>query len=202
MCWFKKIKAGKNMGAVDYIIVGLGNPGTKYETTRHNSGFLMIDSVAQQLGAKFNSSKFDSLCSFAQINGVKVMLLKPQTYMNLSGQAVRQAMNFYKIPPENVIVIFDDISLPVGKMRIRKSGSHGGQNGMKNILQLCGSSNFPRIKIGVGQKPNENWDLADWVLSSFSVSERKALSDVAKNVFDAINLMIVGKIDEAMNKFN
>ena len=190
------------MSNVDYILVGLGNPGKEYEKTRHNIGFMTLDFVAEKLGIEINSQKFKSLYAFGTFEGKKVILLKPQTFMNLSGQAILPFMSFYKVPPQNVILIYDDISLPVGKMRIRKQGSHGGHNGVKNIITLSGSQNFPRIKIGVGNKPNENWDLADWVLSKFSSEELNLINDTMPKVYDALSLIVKENIDEAMNKFN
>lgn len=190
------------MSNVDYILVGLGNPGKEYEKTRHNIGFMALDFVAEKLGIEINSQKFKSLYALGTFEGKKVILLKPQTFMNLSGQAVLPFMSFYKVPLQNVILIYDDISLPVGKMRIRKQGSHGGHNGVKNIITLSGSQNFPRIKIGVGNKPNENWDLADWVLSKFSSEELNLINDTMPKVYDALSLIVKENIDEAMNKFN
>ena len=188
-------------GGVEYIVVGLGNPGSQYANTRHNAGFITIDTLAEKLGVKIDRIKYKSLCTTCIINDKKVLLMKPSTYMNLSGQAVTEAMNFFKIPPEKVIVIFDDISLDVGKMRIRRKGSDGGHNGIKNIIYLSGSDMFPRIKIGVGHKP-EKWDLADWVLSSFSDSEMKLLKETAEKACDAVSLIIDGKTDRAMNLYN
>lgn len=190
------------MSNVDYILVGLGNPGKEYEKTRHNIGFMALDFVAEKLGIEINSQKFKSLYALGTFEGKKVILLKPQTFMNLSGQAVLPFMSFYKVLLQNVILIYDDISLPVGKMRIRKQGSHGGHNGVKNIITLSGSQNFPRIKIGVGNKPNENWDLADWVLSKFSSEELNLINDTMPKVYDALSLIVKENIDEAMNKFN
>ena len=141
-------------GSVSYLVVGLGNPDRKYENTRHNTGFMMVDFIADKLGVRINRIKFKSLVGEAEIGGSKVLLMKPTTYMNNSGQAVVEAMNFYKIPPENVVILLDDINLDVGKMRIRTKGSDGGQKGMKNIIYLSGSDDFPRIKIGIGNKPN------------------------------------------------
>ncbi len=188
-------------GSVEYIVVGLGNAGTKYEGTRHNAGFIALDHLSQQLGVKIDRIKFKSLVTTCTISDKKVLLMKPSTYMNNSGLAVTEAMNFYKIPPENVIVIFDDISLETGKMRIRRKGSDGGHNGIKNIIYLSGSDQFPRIKLGVGHKP-EKWDLADWVLSHFTESEYKALSECAEKACEAVGLMISGQTDKAMNLFN
>ena len=187
---------------MDYIIAGLGNPGKKYEKTRHNTGFMALDFMAEKLDVKIESEKFKALYGIGEIEGKKVLFLKPQTFMNLSGFSVLAAITFYKVSPENTLLIFDDVLLPVGKMRIRKSGSHGGQNGVKNIMELCGADNFPRIKIGIGDKPNLDWDLADWVLSSFSAEEQKSLEAVFKNAYEAAKLIISGETDEAMNRYN
>ena len=189
-------------GSVEYLVVGLGNPDRKYENTRHNCGWLAIDYIAEKLGIKVNKIKYKSFVGEAAIGGKKALLMKPTTYMNNSGQAVVEAMNFYKIPPENVVVIFDDVSLDVGKMRIRQKGSDGGQKGMRSIIYLSGSDAFPRIKIGIGAKPNPDWDLADWVLSRFSDDERKTLDKMFENAYEAIGLIIDGKTDRAMNRFN
>lgn len=189
-------------GSVEYLIVGLGNPDKKYENTRHNAGWLALDYIADKLDCSVNKLKFKSLVGTCEIGGAKVMLMKPTTYMNNSGQAVVEAMNFYKIPAENVIVIFDDISLDVGKMRIRSKGSDGGQKGMRSIISLSGSQAFPRIKIGIGAKPNPDWDLADWVLSKFSDNEMKELEKMFENAHKAVELIIDGKTDRAMNLFN
>lgn len=190
------------MSRIDYIIVGLGNPGKKYSNTRHNTGFIVLDYIAQRLNTKMATDKFSGLCSLASWNDKKVLLLKPQTYMNLSGRSVLSAMSFYKINSDKTILIFDDVSLPVGKIRIRTKGSHGGQNGVKNILELCGTDKFPRIKVGVGNKPNEGWDLADWVLSKFSKSEIHSIDEVSECAYKAVEMIISGKIESAMNKFN
>ncbi len=192
----------KNTGGVEYLIVGLGNPDKKYENTRHNCGWMAIDHLADKLGCKVNKIKFKSFVGECRINNKRALLMKPTTYMNNSGQAVVEAMNFYKLPPENVIVIFDDISLDVGKMRIRQKGSDGGQKGMRSIIYLSGKDTFPRIKIGIGAKPNPDWDLADWVLSRFSKDEGKLLEEMFDNADDAIALMVDGKIDRAMNLYN
>ena len=189
-------------GSVEYLVVGLGNPDRKYENTRHNCGWLAIDYIAEKLGIKVNKIKYKSFVGEAAIGGKKALLMKPTTYMNNSGQAVVEAMNFYKIPPENVVVIFDDVSLDVGKMRIRQKGSDGGQKGMRSIIYLSGSDAFPRIKIGIGAKPNPDWDLADWVLSRFSDDERKTLDKMFENAYEAVGLIIDGKTDRAMNRFN
>ena len=189
-------------GPVEYIVVGLGNPDRKYENTRHNAGFIMIDFIADKIGAKINRVKFKSLVGEGNIGGSKVLLMKPSTYMNNSGKAVIEAMKFYKIPPENVIVLLDDINLDVGKMRIRSKGSDGGQKGMRSIIYLSGKDNFPRVKIGIGKKPNPEYDLASWVLSKFTKDELATLEKIAENSYEAVELIIQGKTDRAMNLFN
>ena len=196
--FFRKKEA---LGGAEFIIAGLGNPDRKYEDTRHNAGFITVDTLADSLDARIDRIKFKSLCTTVTIEGKKVLLLKPSTYMNLSGQAVTEAMSFYKIPPEKTLIILDDISLDVGKLRIRRKGSDGGHNGMKNIIYLSGSDQFPRIKIGVGKKP-EQWDLADWVLSTFTKTEQQALETAVKNACDAARLIISGQTDKAMNLYN
>ena len=196
---FGKKKFGSS---VEYLVVGLGNPDRKYENTRHNTGWLALDYIAEKLDCRVNKIKYKSLIGTCEIDGAKVMLMKPTTYMNNSGQAVVEAMNFYKIPAENVIVIFDDISLDVGKMRIRSKGSDGGQKGMRSIIQLSGSQAFPRIKIGIGAKPNPDWDLADWVLSKFTDKEMKELEKMFENAHKAVELIIDGKMGRAMNLYN
>lgn len=196
---FGKKKFG---GSVEYLVVGLGNPDRKYENTRHNTGWMALDYIAEKLDCRLNKIKYKSLIGTCEIGNAKVMLMKPTTYMNNSGQAVVEAMNFYKIPAENVIVIFDDISLNVGKMRIRSKGSDGGQKGMRSIINLSGSQAFPRIKIGIGAKPNPDWDLVDWVLSKFTDKEMKDLEKMFENAYKAVELIIDGKMDRAMNLFN
>ena len=188
-------------GGVKFIIAGLGNPDRKYENTRHNAGFIAVDAIAEKCGVSIDRLKYKSYCATAEMGGQKVLLMKPTTYMNNSGQALVEAMNFYKIPPENCIIIFDDISLDVGKLRIRRKGSDGGQKGMRSIIYLTGSDAFPRIKIGTGAKP-EGWELADWVLSRFSESDRKLINEAGQKAYDAAGLIISGSIDKAMNKYN
>ena len=189
-------------GQPEYMIVGLGNPGKKYELTRHNAGFLFLDLLADKTGAKVDKIKFKSLIGLAEIGSHKCLLMKPQTFMNNSGEAVREAAAFYKIPPEKIIVVFDDISLPCGKMRIRRKGSDGGHNGIKSILYHLTSDMFPRIKLGVGEKPHPDYDLADWVLSAFKKDELTALKDTAEKACDAAEMMVSGDIEKAMSKFN
>lgn len=189
-------------GPVEYLIVGLGNPGRQYERTRHNAGFMTLDYLANQCGARVDRLKFKALVGDALIGGKRALLMKPQTFMNLSGQSVHEAMSFYKIPPERAIIIFDDISLPPGRLRIRRKGSDGGHNGMKNIIYLSGQDTFPRIKIGVGAKPRPDYNLADWVLSRFTDAEHKELCSAIEMAAKAAELMVQGKIDEAMSRYN
>ncbi|WP_419171445.1 aminoacyl-tRNA hydrolase [Negativibacillus massiliensis] len=189
-------------GTPEFLVVGLGNPEPKYDTTRHNAGFMAIDRIAQKTGCKVDQLKFKSLYGMCEIEGKKVMLMKPSTYMNNSGEAVREASQFYKIGSEHIIVIFDDISLDVGKMRIRRKGSDGGHNGIKSIIYLTGSDQYPRIKIGVGKKPHPDYDLAAWVLGHFSDEDMKNLSPVLDNSFEAVKEIVKGNIDRAMNLFN
>ena len=192
----------KFSASVDFMVVGLGNPDKKYERTRHNTGFIALDYIADKRNFKINRLKFKSLVGEATVGSHKVLFLKPSTYMNNSGQAVVEAMNFYKLKPQQVIIIFDDISLDVGKMRIRSKGSDGGQKGMRSIIYLSGSDEFPRIKIGIGQKPNPNWELADWVLSKFSDSELKEIEKMADNANNALELIMDNNISKAMNLYN
>ena len=184
-----------------YLIAGLGNPSKTYEGTRHNVGFSMIDALADAFQIDVTTKKHKAIVGRGVIEGMKVILAKPQTYMNLSGESIREIADFYKIDPENMIIIYDDISLDVGRLRIRKKGSDGGHNGIKNIIYLSGSNEFPRIKIGMGQKP-EGWDLADWVLSKYSDEELKVLSPAFDNTADALKLIMDGRIEEAMGKYN
>ena len=188
-------------GPVEFLIVGLGNPGRQYENTRHNAGFITLDVIAEKAGARVDRIKFKGLCGEGMLGGKKVLFLKPSTFMNLSGQSVQEAMSFYKLPPEKVLVIFDDISLDPGKLRIRRKGSDGGHNGIKNIIYLSEKDTFPRIKMGVGKKPNPGWDLADWVLSRFTEDEQKALLDAAGKAASAAELIVQGNIDKAMNLY-
>ena len=186
----------------NWLIVGLGNPGREYEKTRHNCGFRALDILAEQLGVKVDKLKFQGLYAQANHNGTRVFLLKPQTYMNLSGRSVLQLSAYFNIPPQRIIVLFDDISLEPGRLRIRANGSAGGHNGIKSIIQEVGSQEFPRVKIGVGAKPNPNYDLADWVLSPFTANEEKALTVSLKNAADAALAVIDHGVPEAANRFN
>ena len=201
---FKQLehKEPARTGAVEYIIVGLGNPGTEYENTRHNIGFMTIDTLCEKYKLNCKKLKFKSLTCDAMISGKRCLIMKPSTYMNKSGEAVIDAMSFYKIPPERTIIVFDDISLEPGKMRIRRKGSDGGHNGIKNIIYLSGSDMFPRIKMGVGAKPNPEYNLADWVLGHFKKEDGEKLEKCFDNAVSALELMVDGKIDQAMNKYN
>lgn len=185
-----------------WLIVGLGNPGKDYERTRHNCGFRAVDLLAGKLGCKIDKGKFQGLYGQAMYNGRKLMLLKPQTYMNLSGRSVLQLSAYFNIPPQRIIVLFDDISLEPGRLRVRPDGSAGGHNGIKSIIQELGSQAFPRVKIGVGGKPDPNADLADWVLSGFTAKEEKALAVALENAADATLAIIEKGVPEAANRFN
>lgn len=185
-------------GPVAFLVVGLGNPGKEYLYTRHNTGFLTLDYIAERLSVTVNRAKFNALTADAVIGGNRVLLIKPQTYMNESGVAVRQAADFYKIPTEHIIVISDDISLPVGMMRVRRSGSDGGQKGLRSIIAHLGSDKFPRLRIGVGEKPHPDYPLADWVLSEFTKEEQKVLFDEFGTAMSGIEKMIAGDFDSAM----
>lgn len=189
-------------GKPEFIIAGLGNPGIDYERTRHNAGFMAMSAIEEKLGVSVNTYKFKAKTAVASVGGKQCLLMKPETFMNLSGEAIAQAMSFYKIPIENVLVIFDDISLDVGVMRIRRKGSAGGHNGLKSIIECCGSEDFPRIKIGIGKKPHPDYDLKDWVLGRFTDEEREKLSGVFANVLPAAELILQGKTGDAMNRFN
>lgn len=185
-----------------WLIVGLGNPGPEYAKSRHNIGFRCIDILADKLGVKIDRAKFEGLYGQAEYQGHKLYLLKPLTYMNLSGRSVLQLSSFFKIPPERIIVIFDDISLDPGRLRVRGNGSAGGHNGIKSIIAELGSQEFPRVKIGVGAKPHPDFDLAAWVLSTFSASEEKALAVSLENGAKAALTLMTQGVSEAANKFN
>lgn len=187
--------------AVEYIVAGLGNPGKKYDGTRHNTGFAALDHLAQQWGVQVTKAKFDALAGTASVEGAKVLLLKPQTFMNLSGVAVQKAADFYKVPAQHVIVLFDDISLAPGKLRVRPAGSAGGHNGIKSIIGNIGQD-FPRVKIGVGEKPRPEYDLADWVLSRLTQAEKKAVEARYDDICGALELMMKGQFDTAMSRYN
>jgi len=186
----------------EYILVGLGNPGQRYEFTRHNAGFLCLELLAQNENVKIDRLKWKSLCGEATLGGHRCLLLKPQTFMNNSGEAVREAADFYRIPPENIIVLFDDISLPCGKLRIRRKGSDGGHNGVKSIILHLNSDNFPRVKLGIGERPNPEWALMDWVLSPFKKDELARLREAADSACKAAELIVRGEIEQAMCLYN
>ncbi|MCL2108401.1 MAG: aminoacyl-tRNA hydrolase [Oscillospiraceae bacterium] len=201
---FQKNKQGDSSGinSPDVIICGLGNPGTRYENTRHNCGFMAVDLLAEQENFKVRKLKFKSLTALETIDGVKCLVMKPTTFMNLSGEAVSAAMDFYKIPPEKTIIIFDDFAIPFASLKIRRSGSDGGHNGMKSIILQGNTDQFPRIKIGIGAPPHKDYAVKDWVLSPFKKDEGKALEDALDRAVKALRLLIRGEIDRAMNEVN
>ena len=192
----------RSRGGVSWIVVFLGNPGPKYRDTRHNAGFMAADAMEKKLGVSINKLRFKALTAQATLGGEKMLLLKPQTYMNLSGESVYPAAAFYKVPPEHIIVVSDEVSLPIGKLRIRKSGSAGGHNGLKNIIAMLGTDAFPRIRMGVGAPPHADYDMADWVLSSFKNQDADDMRSLAVRVCDAVECYIAEGPDRAMNKFN
>ena len=192
----------KPSGSVSWLIVFLGNPGPKYECTRHNAGFMAGDALAKKLGVSINRQRFKALTAAAEINGEKVLLMKPQTFMNLSGEAVGQAARFYKIPPERVLVVSDEISLPLGKLRVRPKGSAGGHNGLKSIIASLGSDAFPRIRIGVGAPPHPDYDMADWVLSVFRNQDLEDMLAASDRAAEAVTTYISDGPERAMNRFN
>ncbi len=188
--------------AVAWLVVGLGNPGGKYENTRHNVGFLVADELGERGRFPIQRLKFKALTNTAEIGGQGVLVMKPTTYMNLSGEAVGEAARFYKIAPDHVLVISDDVSLPVGKLRIRTGGSAGGHNGLKSIIQHLGSDQFPRLKVGVGGKPYPDYDMADWVLGKLQGEDKKIMDDAVKRAADAIECLLKDGPQKAMNRFN
>ena len=187
---------------VEWLLVGLGNPGDKYDNTRHNVGFAAIDQLAEELRVPVQKLKYRALTNTVELGGARVLLMKPVTYMNLSGEAVGEAARFYKIPPDHVLVVSDDVSLPLGKLRIRKGGSAGGHNGLKNIIQHLGTDQFPRIKVGVGEKPHPDYDMADWVLSKFTGEDLKTITAAIEKAGKAVECLIAQGPDRAMNQFN
>lgn len=199
---FERNRPRPMMGGMEYMIVGLGNPGKEYDGTRHNVGFLAVDEIAKEAGAEIKRLKFQSLCGEAVIEGQRVLLLKPSTFMNLSGQAVKAAADFYKIPPEKILVFCDDVALDPGRLRVRRQGTDGGHNGIKNIIYLLGSDQFPRVKIGVGEKPHPDYDLAKWVLSRPTGADATAIQTAVEKAGEIARLIVKGRIDEAMNEYN
>ena len=201
---FKQISTDSDAGsgAVEYILAGLGNPGKEYERTRHNAGFMAMDYISGRCGARIDRAKFSALVGEATINGKRVLLMKPQTFMNSSGEAVAAAAKFYKIASENIIVISDDVSLDVGRVRVRRKGSHGGQKGLKSIQECLGTEDYQRIKIGVGAKPHPDYDMAAWVLSTFEPKDIEAISENYPRIYDGLCKMLEGDTEEAMQICN
>ena len=199
---FKKIEKPVDLTPVSFIIAGLGNPGAQYEKTRHNVGFVAIDYIAEKLGVRIDRAKFHALTAEAKIGEVRVLLMKPQTYMNNSGVAIGEAAAFYKIPPERVLVLHDEISFDPGIIRIRRKGSAGGHNGLKSIIAHLASEEFPRVKIGVGKKPNPEYDLADWVLGKLPKEHSDIIDNKREDILGAARLIADGKIDDAMQKYS
>ena len=189
-------------GPIEWLIVGLGNPGSKYDGTRHNAGFRALDAYCAKSGQRIDRMKFKALVGEGQFGGKRVLFLKPQTFMNLSGESVRDAAEFYKIPPERILVIFDDISLDVGRIRVRPKGSAGGQNGVKNIIYHLKSDAFPRVKIGIGAKPHPYYDLADWVLSKFQGEDADRIQSAAERAMEAAEEIVRSGVAAAAQKFN
>ena len=189
-------------GGVNWILVGLGNPGSKYESTRHNMGWLALDSLMEKESFKLTKLRFKAWTGILERNGNKILVMKPQTYMNLSGESVGEAARFYKIPADHVVVVSDDVSLPVGKLRIRKSGSAGGHNGLKNIIQHLGTDRFPRIKVGVGSPQQADYDMVDWVIGKPIGEDQRALMEALDRAGEAAKVLISDGIDRAMNRFN
>ena len=187
---------------VTWLVVGLGNPGSQYENTRHNAGFAVIDALADRGDFPVQRLKFHALTNTATVGGQGVLVMKPVTYMNLSGQAVGEAARFYKISPDHVLVISDDVDLPLGKLRIRKGGSAGGHNGLKSIIQHLGTDQFPRLKVGVGGKPHPDYDMADWVLGKLQGEDKRIMDDDAVRAAQAVECLLSQGIDRAMNQFN
>lgn len=192
----------KKSSSLDWILVCLGNPGDAYENTRHNVGFAAADALGERLNKPIQRLKFKALTNLVEYGGAKVLIMKPTTYMNLSGEAVREACQFYKLPPERVLVVCDDVSLPVGKLRLRRSGTAGGHNGLRSIIGQLHSDQFPRVKIGVGQKPHPDYDMADWVLGKFSKEDRKIIDATIERALDAIECTFSRGIDQAMSRYN
>ncbi len=192
----------RNNNSIAWLVVFLGNPGIKYKGTRHNAGFMAADAMEKKLGVSIKKLRFKALTAEVSIGGEKVLLMKPQTYMNLSGEAAAQAARFYKLPPERIIVVSDEVALPIGKLRIRKFGSAGGHNGLKSIIQMLGTDRFPRMRMGVGSAPHPDYDMADWVLGVFKNQDAEDMQRLAEKVCDAIICYVTEGADRAMNKFN
>lgn len=199
---FKKIEKETSTNPVSVIIAGLGNPGAQYAKTRHNVGFVAIDYIADKLGVRIDRAKFHALVTEAKIGEVRVLLMKPETFMNNSGVAIGEAAAFYKIPPERVIILHDEISFDPGIIRIRRKGSAGGHNGLKSIIAHLASEEFPRVKIGVGKKPSPDYDLADWVLGKMPKADEDNIDERHEDIFDAVRLIAQAKIDDAMQRYS
>ena len=200
---FRQIETKREeTGPITYLVVGLGNPGAQYTTTRHNAGFLALDHIAEKLSVRIERTRFKALTAEAMLGGAHVLLMKPQTFMNLSGEAVREAAAFSHIEPANVIVIYDDINLAVGRLRVRGKGSDGGHNGIKSMIYQLQSNEFPRVRVGVGERPNPDFDLADWVLSNFTPTEREALAATFPVVKEGVELLIKGDVSAAQQRCN
>lgn len=201
---FDRISANSQnaRGKIEYVIAGLGNPGLEYENTRHNVGFIVLDMLAKQCGEEINRMQFKGRTADVMLGDKRCLLLKPTTYMNNSGESIVQALEFYKLDVSSLIVVCDDISLDVGRLRIRRKGSHGGHNGLRSICELTGSDSYERIKMGVGKKPHPDYDLAKWVLGKFGKEDMEKLNTAAENACECIKLMVQGKTDQAMNKYN
>ena len=202
---FKEISSGREAKAnqpITHLIVGLGNPGEKYANTRHNAGFRMLEYLSERCGIRVDSIKFKALVGDGEVGGKRVLLMKPQTFMNLSGEAVAEAARFYKIPPENIIVFSDDVSLDVGAVRMRKKGSDGGQKGLRSIVEHLATQDFPRIKFGVGAKPHPDYDMADWVLSEFSKDEKVAVASCFPRAYEGVMRYLAGDADAAVQACN
>ena len=201
---FDRISANSQnaRGKIEYVIAGLGNPGLEYENTRHNAGFIVLDMLAKQCGEEINRMQFKGRTADVMLGDKRCLLLKPTTYMNNSGESIVQALEFYKLDVSSLIVVCDAISLDVGRLRIRRKGSHGGHNGLRSICELTGSDSYERIKMGVGKKPHPDYDLAKWVLGKFGKEDMEKLNIAAENACECIKLMVQGKTDQAMNKYN
>lgn len=192
----------KTAGGASWLLVCLGNPGDKYEGTRHNAGFMVADEIGERQRAPIQKLKFRALTALFTLGGARVLVMKPVTYMNLSGESVRQAADFYKIPAERVLVISDETALAVGRMRLRKGGSAGGHNGLKSIIQHLGTDQFPRLRLGVGEKPHPDYDMADWVLGKFVGEDKKAMDAAVRRAADAVECVFSQGMDQAMNRYN
>ena len=192
----------KDKGGPSWLLVCLGNPGDRYENTRHNAGFMVADELGERRNTPIQRLRFKALTNLFTIDRERVLVMKPVTYMNLSGEAVRPAADFYKLPPERVLVVSDDTALPLGRLRLRRSGSAGGHNGLKSIIQHLGTDQFPRLRLGVGEKPHPDYDLADWVLGRFQGEDKKVMDAAVKRAADAVECVVREGIDRAMSRFN